>query len=179
MLPPQRGGGGFFRRTFWLPSPSDRGERSELGFGGEGLGSLLTFWLPSPSDRGERERVRIWGRGAGGEGAGSGDVAQRLDASFGDTLNGPRSGRPKAAPKRYPERSVLPDGSPPHPQPLSPKQAGSAAMPTAFENETRGLIARLRKRGLFGGEGSQKVGAGRRVEERLMMLPPQRGGGVG
>ena len=129
---------------------------SESGFGGEGLGSLLIFWLPSPSNRGERERVRIWGRGAGGEGDGFGDAAQRRDASFGDTLNEPRSGRPNAAPKRYSELSVLPNRAPPHPQPLSPKQAVCAEVSNAFENETSGVITRFRNRGSFGGEGSQK-----------------------
>jgi len=36
-----------------------------------------TFWLPSPSDAGERERVSIRGRGAGGEGVKTGSAAQR------------------------------------------------------------------------------------------------------
>src|SRR6056297_1419749 len=36
-----------------------------------------TFWLPSPSEAGERERVSIRGRGAGGEGVKTGSAAQR------------------------------------------------------------------------------------------------------
>src|SRR6056297_1416107 len=69
--------------------------------------------------------------------------------------------------------SVLPNRVPPHPQPLSPKQAVSAAMPNAFENETSGLAVRFRKHGSFEGEGSQKDRCGRRVEVREADASPR------